>query len=270
MGKPSIFSREYERKMKRRKRNFIFFSLIIVLLVGAVAIRFIYDPVNFDNIKVSIQEWIDSDTTQNDEIISENNEINDGSEDTNEISEVAEETTSEEYIDIVQSSGNIAKAVYIEENGEMVFTEVRNLDNGVTFDISPSKKKLIISDVNSVITLYNIDGSNKIVSKDQYVSTSGSVFTKDNTLQSQPEYLWNSNPKFVNDQNIIFVTNRPYFGSAASKQYLWMTDIESEADRVYWDLVASKIEIGAKEEKGLKVTIDGREYFIAEDGSYLQ
>lgn len=270
MGKPSIFSREYERKMKRRKRNFIFFSLIMVLLVGAVVIRFIYDPVNFDNIKASIQEWIDSDTTENDEIISKNDEIDDGIEDTNEISEVEEETTSEEYIDIVQSSGNIAQAVYIEEKGEKVFTEVRNLDNGVTFDISPSKKKLIISDVNSVITLYNIDGSNKIVSKDQYVSTSGSVFTKDNTLKSQPEYLWNSNPKFVNDQNIIFVTNRPYFGSAALKQYLWMTDIESGTDRIYWDLAASKIEIGAKEEKGLKVTIDGREYFIAEDGSYLQ
>ena len=96
------------------------------------------------------------------------------------------------------------------------------------------------------------------------------MFTKDSTLQSKPDYLWNSNPKFVNEQNIIFVTNRPYFGTAAVKQYLWMTDLQSGTDKIYWDLAAASITIGSREEKGLKVTVDGRDYYIAEDGSYIQ
>ena len=272
MGKPSIFSKEYERKMKRRKRNFIFFSLIIVVLACAVVLKFVYNPVNFDNIKNKIQAWIDSDTTQSNEIIVNNEDANENA-NANENPVVEQEPAeeySEEYIDIVQSSGNIAKAVYIETNGEKTFEEVKDLDNGVTFDISPSKKELIISDVNAVITLYNVDGSHKVISKDKYISTSGTVFTKDNTLSTHPDYLWNSSPKFVNDKNIIFITNRPYFGSAALKQYLWMTNTENETDKIYWELAASKIEIGAKEEKGLEVTIDGRKYYIAEDGSYLQ
>ena len=268
MGKPSIFSREYERKMKRRRRNFIFFSLIIIILVCAAALKFVHNPVNFSNIKANIQAWIDSDTTSKDETVS----IEDENKDIEEEQEVVEEETApiEEYIDVPQSSGNTAQAVCIEENGEKVFTEVRNLDNGVTFDISPSKKQIIICDVNSQITLYNIDGTNKIVSKDQYVSTSGSVFTKDNTLSNQPDYLWNSSPKFVNEQNIIFITNRPYFGTAAVKQYLWMSDLQNGNDKVFWDLAAMNIVIGNREEKGLKVTVDGRDYFIAEDGSYVQ
>ncbi|MGM9934181.1 hypothetical protein [uncultured Clostridium sp.] len=268
MGRPSIFSREYERKMKRRKRNFMFFSLIIIVLACAAALKFVYNPVNFGNIKANIQAWIDSDTTSKYETVVENEE-NPASE---ENAEVVEEEIApvEEYLDIPQSSGNTAQAVYIEENGEKVFTEVRNLDNGVTFDISPLKKQVIIYDVNSNITLYNIDGTNKVVSKDQYISTSGTVFTKDSTLQSKPDYLWNSNPKFVNEQNIIFVTNRPYFGTAAVKQYLWMTDLQSGTDKIYWDLAAASITIGSREEKGLKVTVDGRDYYIAEDGSYIQ
>ena len=268
MGKPSIFSREYERKMKRRKRNFIFFSLIIVILVCATVLKFVYDPVNFSNIKASIQAWIDSDTTSNGEVVSkedENKEI----EEKVEVSE-EEKAPIEEYLNIPQSSGNTAQAIYIEENGEKIFTEVRNIDNGVTFDISPLKKQLIICDVNSQITLYNIDGTKKVVSKDQYVSTSGSVFTKDNTLNNKPDYLWNSNPKFVNEQNMIFVTNRPYFGTAAVKQYLWMTDLQNGNDKIYWDLAATSITIGNREEKGLKITVDGRDYFISEDGSYVQ
>lgn len=272
MGKPSIFSREYERKMKRRKRNIIFFSLIIAVLACAAALKFVYDPVNFGNVKANIQAWIDSDTASNGETVSKDNEIKEKDDVIEEKSEMAEEekAPAEEYLDIPQSSGNTAQAVYIEENGEKEFTEVRNLDNGVTFDISPLKKQLIICDVNAQITLYNIDGTNKIVSKDQYVSSSGSVFTKDNALQNKPDYLWNSNPKFVNEQNVIFVTNRPYFGTAAVKQYLWMTDIESGIDKIFWDLAAADIKIGSKEEKGLKITVDGRDYFIAEDGNYVQ
>ncbi len=269
MGRPSIFSREYERKMKRRKRNFIFFSLIIIVLACAAVLKFVYDPVNFGNIKANIQAWIDSDTTSKDETIVEKGE-NPSSEENAEGVEEEEIAPVEEYLDIPQSSGNTAQAVYIEENGEKVFTEVRNLDNEVTFDISPLKKQLIICDVNSNITLYNIDGTNKLVSKDQYVSTSGTVFTKDSTLQSKPDYLWNNNPKFVNENTIIFVTNRPYFGTAAVKQYLWMTDLQSGTDKIYWDLAAASITIGSREEKGLKVTVDGRDYYIAEDGNYIQ
>ena len=150
MGKPSIFSREYERKMKKRRRNIIIFSLIIVVLACATILKFVYNPVNFSKIKANIQAWIDSDTTSTGDT-AKNNEIKEADEKkADEKEEVVEEKKPvEEYVDILQSSGNTAQAVYIEENGEKVFTEVRNLDNGVSFDISPSKKQLIICDVNT-------------------------------------------------------------------------------------------------------------------------
>lgn len=132
LGRPSIFSREYERKMKRRKRNIIFFSLIIFVLACAAMLKFIYNPVNFNNIRDSIQEWIDSDTTSNGEIAKEDQIKEDETKDNYNNEEVVEENAPvEEYLNIPQSSGNTAQAVYIEENGEKIFTEVRNLDNSL-------------------------------------------------------------------------------------------------------------------------------------------
>jgi len=129
---------------------------------------------------------------------------------------------------------------------------------------------MIVTDANSVISLYNVDGTTKIISKDQYISSNGGVFTKEATMQTQPEYMWNSNPKFISEEKVIFTSNRPYFGTIALKQYLWMTDIKTDVDKVFWELAGTSIEIGEKEDKGVKVTIDGKTYYMNVDGNYIQ
>lgn len=268
MGKPSIFSKEYEKRMKKRKRNMAVICLIIFALIVAVAVKFVYNPINYASIKENIQAWIDSDTTlENPENSLENTDQN--SKDEEAIKEEPEKPI-EESIDINLVSGKIAKIIYIDENGKRKFIDLKDIDDGVSFDISPSGSQMIVTDTDLTITLYNVDGTNKVISKDQYVSSSGSVFTKEATLQSQPEYLWNSNPKFISEEKVIFVTNRPYFGTAAVNEYLWITDITSEADTVLWDLKSPNIEIIGKEEKGIKVTVNGNIYYIDENGRYAQ
>lgn len=49
-----------------------------------------------------------------------------------------------------------------------------------------------------------------------------------------------------------------------------MTDISNNEDKVIWDLAGANIEIGEKEEKGVKITVDGRVYFIDVNGNYIQ
>lgn len=270
MGKPSIFSKEYEKRMKKRRRNIAVVCFIILALIVSVSVKFTYNPINYASIKADIQAWIDSDTTlKSPESNLEDNNENIQEEYIKEENEEPEEPV-KESININLISGKVATIVYIDENGEKKFTDLEDVDDGVTFDISPSGKQMIIADTDSTIVLYNIDGTNKVISKNEYVSSSGSVFTKEATLQSQPEYLWNANPKFISEEKVIFVTNRPYFGSAAVNKYLWITDIISEADTVLWDLKSPNIEIGEKEEKGIKVTVNGNIYYIDENGRYAQ
>ena len=273
MSKPSIFSREYERKMKRRKRNTIAILILIIVVVSAVVLKFTYAPIKFDNVRQNIQAWIDSDTSGIPQETAENTEIT-TSEEIEDEPEVVEEVKEpeEQYMDISLVSGNIAKAVYIEENGQKVFKELQGVETGVTYDISPAKTQMLVCDTNSQITLYNVDGSSKIISKDQYVSKKGgTVFTKEATLASQPQYLWNANPKFLSEDSIIFVTNRPYFGTAAVNEYVWISNYNNGNDTVLWDIKGKKAEIGNKSDKGVEVTVDGtKHYYIGQDGLITQ
>lgn len=278
MGKPSIFSREYEKKMKRRKRNIIIISLIIVLITSTFLIKVVYNPIDYKNIKKNIQAWIDSDTITSEETKTTDKETTNENKTTDEEEtgnkEILKEETQkplEKSIDITLASGNTAKAIYTEESGAgKIFKTLTTADNGVVFNISPSGKQMIITDTNSSINLYNVDGTNTIVSKDQYISSSGSVFAKEVILKEQPEYLWNVNPKFISEEKIIFVSNRPYFGKTPLKQYLWLTDIKTGEDKVFWELAGAGIEIGENEEKGIKVIVDGKTYYVDINGNCVQ
>lgn len=267
MGKPSIFSREYEKRMKKRRRNVIIISSTIILVISALIIKIVCNPIDYTNIKKNMQAWIDSDTTNVSEQTVKTKE------ETIDKEPVKEEVKKplEESIDIKLVSGNIAKAIYANDNnGGKVFKTLNSTDSGVSYNISPSGKQMIVTDTNSVITLYNVDGTTKVVSKDQYISSGGGVFTKEATMQSNPQYLWNANPKFISEDKIIFVSNRPYFGNAVLKQYLWMTDIKTDSDKVFWESAGASIDIGEKEEKGMKITVDGNIYYMDINGNYVQ
>lgn len=270
MGKPSIFSREYEKKMRKRRRNTIIISLAILVVISGIIIKVVYNPIDYTNIKKNIQAWIDSDTTnvaeqtkvENEEVISETKK------------EIVKEEIAkpvEQSIDMVLMSGNTAKAIYANDsNGGKLFKTLETSEKNVSFNISPSGKQMIVTDNNAAITLYSVEGAAIVVSKDQYISSSSGVFARTDTMNTNPQYLWNINSKFINEEKIIFVTNRPYFGNGNLKQYLWMTDIQSGEDKVFWDLAGANIEIGEKEEKGVKVTVDGRIYYIDVNGNYVQ
>jgi len=273
LGKPSIFSREYEKKMKKRRRNVMIISLAIVLAISALVIKVVCNPIDYMNIKQNIQAWIDSDTANISEQTEKTKEEETNQEETIDEKSVKEEVQRhlEESIDITLVSGNIAKAIYVDDNnGGKAFKTLNTTDIGVSFNISPSGKQMIVTDTNSVITLYNVDRTTKIISKDKYISSSGGVFTKEAAMQSNPQYLWNVNPKFISEEKIIFASNRPYFGKAVLNQYLWMTDIQTDTDKVFWELVGTNIDIGEKEEKGIRITIDGKIYYIDENGNYAQ
>jgi hypothetical protein len=256
--------------MRKRRRNTIIITLAILVVISGIIFKVIYNPIDYTNIKKNIQAWIDSDTTNVSEKTKvENNEIT---------NETKKETVKEEppkpleqSIPVTLMSGNTAKATYSSDsNGVKLFKTLETTDNNVSFNISPSSKQILVTDNKAAITLYSVEGTAKVVSKDQYVSSSGGVFARIDTIKANPQYLWNVNSKFINEEKIIFVTNRPYFGNGNLKQYLWMTDIQSGEDKVFWDLAGANIEIGDKEEKGVKVTVDGRVYYIDVNGNYIQ
>ena len=66
MAKPSIFSRDYERKMKKRKKRVILTIIIIALIVVCGVFKFIISDLDFSNLRARLQAWVDSGKTQED------------------------------------------------------------------------------------------------------------------------------------------------------------------------------------------------------------
>ena len=270
MGKPSIFSREYEKRMKKRRKNMIIMLVVIIALIGAVSAKFIYNPIDFSSIKQNIQAWIDSDTGSdgNKTAATEETQTEESAADLEEVEEI-EEVPQNKSIDIL-INGKTAKGIYVEENNICKFIDLQDADENTVFDISPSGDKMLVMDAEYTITMYDLQGNGTVVSKDKYVSKSGSVFEKTTTMQNQPSYLWNSTPKFLSDSKIIFISNRPYFGTAAVKKYLWITDLTSGNDTVLWDLASENISIDGIVEGKMKVTVNGNVIYLDENGNKMQ
>ena len=63
MAKHSIFSRDYERKMKRKRRRSILIISAVVLIVILSFIKFEVINMDFSNFKQRLQAWVDSGKT---------------------------------------------------------------------------------------------------------------------------------------------------------------------------------------------------------------
>ncbi len=266
MGKPSIFSSKYEKKMKKRRRNITILSLIIILTVVLAGAELIHNPINFSKIKQNLQAWVESDIENENPVNNEKEAVEENEK--AEIEPVNTEEPKESTIDIVLSSGTVAKAKYKIENSITQFTEVIGLDESVDYDISPSKSKIVICDTNGVMTVYNIDGTSKDISKDTYISSQGTAFLRTDVMAANPQYIWNRYAKFIDEDKVIFITNRPYFGTDPLDQYLWITNISDGTDSVLWSIHGSSVTLNKSDGEKISTVIDGVTYMIDADGNY--
>lgn len=261
MAKPSIFSRDYEKKMRKRKRRFIALISIVFIAFGVLFFKFKIQDIDFSNMRDWLQAWVDTGKLEE--------ETNDN---------VEEEILDEEpivipektYVELVLSDEMTVKAEYKDEEGQKKFIGIEPVD-GITYNISPTGQLILITDSNQNMRVFNLDGVMNDITKTEYVSGAGTVFTKEQTLIDNPEYIWDSEAKFIDDNKIIYISQLPYFGSAAVNKYIWTFDMGSRIHEVRWDLVASDTTIGELDsEKGVSVMANGVNYFISSDGAVTQ
>ena len=70
-----------------------------------------------------------------------------------------------------------------EEDGEKKFKYILPLESGVNYDISPNGKNILIYDdkVQKIIC-YDINGKEKNVTNEKYISTNGSVVIEEKVI----------------------------------------------------------------------------------------
>ncbi len=266
MRKPSIFSRDYERQMRKRRKKIAIISILGVLLIGILFLKIAMNSMNMETLRNKVQNWIDEDDeyTQDD-----NSNVNE--ENIEEVTTEEEEAPKEpesKTKDLTVKTGVILKAEYEEDNGVAKFKGIKDAPSNIYYTLNQDKNLILTIDDSQDMKLFNIDGKEAIITKDKYVAPNGEVFNKAAVLQTYNGYLWNVEAKFINNTKVAYISNVPYFGYDLSK-YIWVVDLNDSSHKTLWNSKGREVKFGEIKEKGLEVTIDGNVKYINSNGELI-
>lgn len=265
MRKPSIFSRDYERLMRKRRKRIAIISILGVLVIGILFLKMAMNSINMETLRSKVQSWIDED----------NEEIQDNTNKTNEENKqeetVQEETPKEPEIktmDLIVREGIILKAEYEESNGVVKFKGIKDAPSNIYYTLNQDKNLILTIDENQDIKIFNVNTKEANITKDKYVAPNGEVFNKSSVLQTYNGYLWNVEAKFITNTKVAYISNVPYFGYDLNK-YIWVVDLNDNSHKTLWNSKGKEIKLGEIKEKGLEVTIDGNVKYINSNGELI-
>lgn len=260
--KPSMFSRNYEKEMKKMKRR----KYIILILVGAFlvsAVIFFSTPIKdkFVNIIRSNINVSKNETNNVKEPVVEEN--NDSNKNTNK--EENSHNEKELIKDVLIEGKNLKLNLDDKKEKIISFEGVESLKG----DISPNGKNMIVLNKDSQnMYLVDLNGSTKDVTQKEYISDENMTFSKEKVITENQGYIWADNPKFINDNLIAYTSYLPWIISEKN-QYIWTLDINSLNRTPHYEIYGKDVKMGNLQEKGLVVNIDNNVLFIDSQGNIV-
>lgn len=206
MRKPSIFSKDYEKIMRKRKR--IFTSVISTLTLSVIFLVLFISKYKIENIESYLMTWIKNDDSEFEEQIDEdisNIEIED-----NYLDENIEVDNSIKIL--LDNKEVIIRYSYINGKKNIESVESVESENGDYYSINKSRDKIIILDNEQNIFLGDVEGNVINITLNEYISPYSEVFNKNDVLATYEGYIWHLEPKFLGENKIAYISNLPYFG----------------------------------------------------------
>lgn len=264
MAKPSIFSKEYEKKMKKRRRIKIISIcstiIVVIITIGIVKYKSSF-KMNFSSLTKIFntkQKIKDPKSTSKDR--------NKHTKVTNEAKELSQDTNKEKSYVVKLDELREVKALYDEVDNKKIFKGIKSIDDKVSFDIAPSKQGMLVYDgVNQNFFYIDINGNQKDVTNHEYISTSGESFSKESHLKENPTYIWGAMPKFIDDNSIAYLSQLPWFKNDGVK-YIWVKNLTSGENIYIQNIAGTNIKFDKVTAKGLTVNMDGNTYYLSPNG----
>lgn len=269
MSKPSIFSKDYEQKIKRRRINIILFVLIIIS-ASFFGIRYYLDKNNI-NFALKIP-WSKITINKN----KKDNDKDKNKVDSTEIKKEEPKDTKDEknnigYFEYRAIDGSIYKIEYDNSSAEKQITDIKSDGLVPFFDISKDKNRIVFEDRKAGdIIVMDRNGAAKKINVDSYTSKSGIVIRKDNMMKKDPQYIWTAKPHFTMDGGVVYVSRLPYISKNGF--YLWYVGangglrfigrLSDSIDNITYD--------GFTEDNALKIKVDNSVYYLPLGGYRLK
>ncbi|MGH4052095.1 MAG: hypothetical protein ACREVX_12240 [Clostridium sp.] len=285
MKKPSIFSKNYDKEIKKRKKIII---LLIIMPIVGLGIFLITDFNSLLDKGISMKNGINnillnkSDDTKEEIQVKKEEQVK-AAQVKKEQEEVAqkqasaektepakeEDTTKNEIFVATLSDGQKINIEYSKTGTEKNIVGVSNAKE-ISYDISPNKKAIVVQNMKNQDMLYvNVNETTKDITKKVYVSSKKVPFTKQEKMIKTPDYVWSITPKFIDEDNIAYVSELPWMNEK-KLQYIWKVNLKNNKHVQVNRSSGKKIIFQNIESKGLAANIDGNVVYITPLGKIIK
>lgn len=280
MGKPSIFSKDYEKGMRKRKQKIklaVFIS-IVVIIFGVVSAKGIFKNIGKDTsaqlakigkIKTAVFKGSSKDISKTKSTSDPSKNTSQNTDAKKTAADLQKNAKDSEAYTVQLSDGKNISAVYDIQNNNKVFKYISPTESNIVYSISPSGNKMVIFDDKAQsIILLDTNGNKQDITDPQYIASDGTVITKNATLSQQSNYIWCSYPRFIDDNNIAYISNLPWIGKTT--KYIWVENINNKTYSFVQGVQGDSLTLGKLTDKGLTVVEDGNTVFLTADGNVQQ
>lgn len=271
MRRPSIFSKDYEKQIKKRRKKI--FLMIIVPIIG-LSIFLIADFDSMLNKGISIKESVNNiftNKSKQDIKVEENKttEVQKPQEVPKPEPEVTEKVDIENEIFAITLSDGQKISIKYNEVATVKSIEGVSDSKDISYDISPSEKSIVIqSKLNQDILCVDINKISKDITKKSHTSSKGKAFSKHDKIKEEPNYIWSVMPKFIDEDNIVYVSELPWMNKAAT-QYIWKVNLKNNVHTQVKPAKGKSITFKNITSKGLETIIDDKIVYVTSTGEVL-
>lgn len=254
MAKPSIFSREYERKMRKRKIRIA--SAIIIIILASVVIY----------MKGAYKNYIKDIFLNNSSTAQTNKDTKNNSNSTTQPPKTeTKNEVQEKAFDLVLTNGTKVKALYEEKQGVNVFKSIECDNAAISFISNPSGTALVLLDSKEQ-SLWAVDGSGNLT---EITNPSYKSYKKASVLSNRPSYIWCTSPKFIDDENIVYLSQLPRIANAP-KLFVWSVNIKNRDSHIYnYGLSGENLKLGNVVNGKLEVNMGSTTKYITVSNSKI-
>lgn len=276
MAKPSIFSSKYEKEMKKRKKKKIF-GIFIILLAICMYIVVSSDTLDYKGIAANIKKINVFNLGKNK---NSQNKVSDSKKTTADTKNKNQSSNKKDtakkavvpkkedkFYTIQFADGKTMKVTYDDSNGNKVIKSVDNTDSDLDYNISPTSNAAVLFEKSTqTMMLVDINGKATDVTNQSYTAqSSGAVFEKNTILKDNPAYIWCGSPKFADGDNIVYISQIPWFDNRTEK-YVWIYNISGNKHSIV-SIEGTNIQINAVSDKGIEIVSDNNVQYLKGDGT---
>lgn len=276
--RPSIFSKDYEKQIRKRRKKIIL--LIIVPIIGLT----IFLITDFDSMLdkgISMKKSLNNiflnkskqdtkiDENEQPEVKKEEEVVKPQPEAEEPKDSQVEVAVENEAFPVTLSDGQEINVEYKLLGAEKNIEGVSD-PKDISYDISPSKKSIVIqSKINQDILYFDVNKISKDITKKTYISSKGKKFPKQDKIKEESNYIWSIMPKFIDEDNIVYVSELPWMNKEAV-QYIWKVNLENNIHSQVKPAKGKSITFKDITSKGLETIIDGKVVYVTSTGKVIK